>query len=60
LARLPRRQRVAISLRYVGDLAVADVARALGIRESAAKQLLARGRESLRRAMSSQPHEGDS
>jgi RNA polymerase sigma-70 factor, ECF subfamily len=60
LARLPRRQRVAVSLRYVGDLAVADVAHALGIRESAAKQLLARGRESLRRAMSSQPHEGDS
>jgi RNA polymerase sigma factor (sigma-70 family) len=57
LSRLPRRQRIAISLRYVGDLAVADVAHALGIHESAAKQLLARGRQSLRRTLSSQRSE---
>jgi RNA polymerase sigma factor (sigma-70 family) len=55
LARLPRRQRTAISLRYGSDLTILDVAGALGISEPAAKQLLARARESLRRTLSSIP-----
>jgi RNA polymerase sigma-70 factor (ECF subfamily) len=55
LARLPRRQRTAISLRYGSDLTILDVAGALGISEPAAKQLLARARESLRRSLSSIP-----
>ena len=55
LARLPRRQRAAISLRYGSDLTNLDVAGALGISEPAAKQLLARARESLRRTLSSIP-----
>lgn len=53
LARLPRRQRAAVSLRYGSDLTILDVARALAISEPAAKQLLARARESLRRTLSS-------
>jgi len=52
LARLPRRQRAAISLRYGCDLTILDVAGTLGISEPAAKQLLARARESLRRTLS--------
>jgi len=56
LGRLPRRQRVALSLRYSSDLAIADVARILRISEPAAKQLLARARESIRRTMSSATH----
>jgi RNA polymerase sigma factor (sigma-70 family) len=55
LARLPSRQRTAISLRYGSDLTVLDVASTLGISEPAAKQLLARARESLRRTLSSIP-----
>jgi RNA polymerase sigma factor (sigma-70 family) len=55
LARLPRRQRTAISLRYGSDLTILDVASTLGISEAAAKQLLARARESLRRTLSSIP-----
>jgi len=55
LARLPRRQRTAISLRYGSDLTILDVAGTLGISEPAAKQLLARARESLRRTLSSIP-----
>lgn len=55
LARLPRRQRTAISLRYGSDLAILDVATTLGISEPAARQLLARARKSLRRTMSSIP-----
>jgi RNA polymerase sigma factor (sigma-70 family) len=53
LARLPRRQRAAVSLRYGSDLTILDVAGALGISEPAAKQLLARARDSLRRTLSS-------
>ncbi len=55
LARLPTRQRTAISLRYGSDLTILDVARTLRISEPAAKQLLARARESLRRTLSSIP-----
>jgi RNA polymerase sigma-70 factor, ECF subfamily len=52
LAHLPTRQRTAIALRYGSDLTILDVARTLGISEPAAKQLLARARESLRRTLS--------
>lgn len=55
LARLPRRQRTAISLRYGSDLTTLDVASTLGISEAATKQLLARARESLPRTLSSIP-----
>jgi RNA polymerase sigma-70 factor (ECF subfamily) len=48
---LPARQRAALWLRYSEDLAVSDVARIMRIRESAAKQLLFRGREALRRKL---------
>lgn len=53
LTRLPRRQRAAVSLRYGSDLTNLDVASALGISEPAARQLLARARELLRRTLSS-------
>lgn len=45
---LPPRQRIAIALRYQADLSIADVARVMHIRETAAKQLLARARTNLR------------
>jgi RNA polymerase sigma-70 factor, ECF subfamily len=53
IARLPRRQRHALFLRYASDLSVGDVARVLRISEPAAKQLLARARTSLRRTLPS-------
>jgi len=49
---LPQRQRVALSLRYEADLTTAGIAAVLGISEAAAKQLLARARDSLRRSLS--------
>jgi RNA polymerase sigma factor (sigma-70 family) len=55
LALLPRRQRTALSLRYDGDLSIAGVAGVMRISEPAAKQLLSRARDSLRRTMSSEP-----
>jgi RNA polymerase sigma-70 factor (ECF subfamily) len=51
LGRLPRRQRLALSLRYDADLSVAGVAAVLGTGEDAAKQLLARARDALRRQL---------
>jgi RNA polymerase sigma-70 factor (ECF subfamily) len=45
---LPRRQRVAILLRYVQDLTFKDVGIVLGLRESAARQLVARAYANLR------------
>jgi RNA polymerase sigma-70 factor (ECF subfamily) len=48
LANLPRRQRESLALRYVQGLTVAEVARALGISEGAAKFHLHQGRERLR------------
>ena len=51
LRTMPSRQRTALWLRYVDDLAIADVARVMGCRETAAKQLLLRGREALRRTL---------
>jgi len=55
LSQLPKRQRLAVSLRYGSDLSTVDVAHALHISEPAAKQLLARARETLRRTLSSSP-----
>jgi len=51
LRELPRRQRAAISLRYDGDLTISGVARVMRISEPAAKQLLARARDTLRRML---------
>ena len=51
MAGLPRRQRAAVWLRYGQDLTCGDVGRILGIRESAAKMLVARGRAAIRAAL---------
>jgi DNA-directed RNA polymerase specialized sigma24 family protein len=51
LRALPARQRAALWLRYCDDLSTADVARILGCSEAAAKQLLMRGRDALRREL---------
>ena len=48
---LPGRQRAALWLRYCDDLAVTDVARIIGCTEPAAKQLLLRAREALRKRL---------
>jgi RNA polymerase sigma factor (sigma-70 family) len=50
---LPARQRAALWLRYCDDLSVGDVARIIGCSESAAKQLLLRGRDALRLRLNS-------
>ena len=55
---LPTRQRAALWLRYCEDLSIGDVARVLRLRESAAKQLLFRGREALRRKLTTKLEEG--
>lgn len=57
LRQLPTRQRAALWLRYVDDLAIADVARVMSCSETAAKQLLMRGRDALRRMLISRPME---
>jgi RNA polymerase sigma factor (sigma-70 family) len=51
LGNLPTRQRAALWLRYCDDLSVADVARILRCSETAAKQLLLRGRDALRKQL---------
>jgi len=48
------RQRAALWLRYCDDLAIDDVARIMGCSETAAKQLLLRGRDALRLRLQSQ------
>lgn len=48
LSRLPVRQRAALWLRYCEDMSTADVARVLRTTETAAKQLLLRGRQALK------------
>ena len=50
LRRLPAAQRAAITLRYIDDLPVREVAAILGKSEGAVESLLSRGRETLRRA----------
>ena len=52
-----RRQRLALSLRYGADLSTAGVAQVMRISEPAAKQLLARARESLRQALANETNE---
>lgn len=49
LAQLPPKQRIALALRYVHDLADAEIATALGCRVGTAHALLSRGRAALRR-----------
>jgi len=53
LRQLPTRQRAALWLRYCDDLSVADVARVLHCSETAAKQVLLRGRDALRARLTS-------
>ena len=50
LGRLPARQRTAISLRYLGDLSVADTARVMGCKDGTVKALTAQGLDHLRRS----------
>lgn len=48
LAKLPRRQRAAVVLRYWDDLSVAEVAAAMGVTEGTVKSSCARGLATLR------------
>ena len=50
MARVPADQRLALLFRYLDGLSVREVARAIGRSEKATESLLARGRESFRRA----------
>jgi len=52
LGSLPDRQRAALTLRYLDECSVSEVADALAIEYSAAESLLARGRRSFERAWS--------
>ena len=58
LQTLPDRQRAALSLRYLEELSVAEIADELSVTYTAAESLLARGRRSFERAWQSQgrPH----
>jgi RNA polymerase sigma factor (sigma-70 family) len=49
VAQLPERQRSAVVLRYVGDLAHAEIAQAIGCSEEAARQSLHEGLKRLRK-----------
>jgi RNA polymerase sigma factor (sigma-70 family) len=51
LLSLPRRQRDAIALRYLADLPMADVARAMGVSPETARTHVERGRQALRNAL---------
>ena len=51
LDRLPRRQREAVALRYLADLSVDDVARALGVSAGTVKQSVHRALQTLRAQM---------
>lgn len=55
LDRLPAAQRAALILRYVDDLPVRDVARALERSEASVESLLSRGRASLRATLTKDP-----
>lgn len=52
VARLPQKQRAAVTLRYLGDLAYADVAAVMAISEPAARQNVRAGLASLRKEYS--------
>ena len=51
LAALPRRQHMAIALRYYEDLPESEIARLIGCRTSAVRSLLHHGFEALRRTL---------
>ena len=51
LRELPGRQRAALWLRYCEDMAISDVARVIACSEPAAKQLLMRARDGLRKRL---------
>lgn len=57
LAALPTAQRAALALRYLDDLPVAEVARALGRSLHATESLIARGKEGFRRVYPEVIHE---
>ena len=52
LGKLPASQRLAVTLRYLDDLSVPEIATATGKSVHAVESLLARGRTSLRRTLS--------
>ena len=49
MARLPPKQRTAVTLRYLGDLPYADIASVMSISEPAARQNVRAGLASLRK-----------
>ena len=51
LPTLPKRQQVVLALRFEAGFSTKEVAQVMAISEPAAKQLLARARESLRKAL---------
>jgi RNA polymerase sigma factor (sigma-70 family) len=53
LAKLPQRQRTALTLRYLGDLSDADIASALDARPSTVRSLIRRGLGALRKELES-------
>jgi RNA polymerase sigma-70 factor, ECF subfamily len=57
LRRLPRREREAVALFYLLDLAVADVADAMGVTAGTVKTLLHRGRRAMLATMRPRPVE---
>ncbi|MBI4259394.1 MAG: sigma-70 family RNA polymerase sigma factor [Actinobacteria bacterium] len=58
IRRLPRRQQEAVVLRYVTDLPVAEVARAMGVEEGTVKSHLARARAALARELGGERIDG--
>ena len=58
LAGLPRRQRLAVALRYVADLSVADTAEVMGCRPGTVKALCHQGLERLRASTALSWHDG--
>jgi RNA polymerase sigma factor (sigma-70 family) len=54
VGQLPDRQRLAVVLRYVGDLPEADIARVMGIRRSTVSATLGKARANLQRHLTEQ------
>lgn len=59
LARLPERQRAALTLRYVHDLDDDRIAAAIGCRPGNVRALLSRGRTALREHLDTRSATGD-
>ena len=59
LGRLPERQRVAVTLRYLQDLPYAEISGVTGWPEGTAKTLVRRGLMRLRKMMVEDPRDGD-